>query len=621
MRQAFNSRPFIVLIVVTLMLMLPATAWLAGEPILKIAAFDSSSFPEVQVVVTASGEGGKYVAGLTEANFTLTENGQPLQVSKVTTAPDAKIPMAVALVMDTSGSMAGEPAEKARSAAVTFVQSLGPQDEAAVYAFGGKVCTTTQVIPFKTDKGAVINAVNLQLPKAEGDTPFYDAVYQAVQAVGQAQPTRKAVVALTDGEDTCSLVSPGSLIEAANRAGISIYTVALNSSSLKPDILERISRLTGGVYLSAAAPSDLEGLYKTLSDLFKQQYVLRYKSAALCDGKEQKVSLRLSWQDKTAQDEKTYSSLKGVSACRPSIQLGVAPDQVVSAAFTFTPTIETQGGGVAKVEYALDGGAWAPLMQAPYVVTTPPLLAAGQHTVSLRVHDRAQPDANVATADLPFRFEPTAAAPTQPGAAAKPAQQPLGLYLLLGLAALLLLVAVVLLRRRPAVVGPGEPDGMTMTPVTPGTPFGPVGPAVDAAVPQPAATAPFVIPGGGGLAGGVVAEAPAPDATRVLHRKPQYHAWLVGTSGTVVGKQLRLKEDGPSNIGREGTQDVVIDDPTVSRQQARIRLDGDEFYIIDMAATNPTKVNGNVVTRQLLQDGDRIQFGETTFVFKRTPRV
>jgi pSer/pThr/pTyr-binding forkhead associated (FHA) protein len=86
--------------------------------------------------------------------------------------------------------------------------------------------------------------------------------------------------------------------------------------------------------------------------------------------------------------------------------------------------------------------------------------------------------------------------------------------------------------------------------------------------------------------------------------------------GERVGQEFRLHE-GDTSIGRAGTNDIVLEDPTVSRQQAKIRLEGDEFYIYDLGATNPTRVNGRVITKQKLADGDRVEMGNTVFVFKR----
>lgn len=110
--------------------------------------------------------------------------------------------------------------------------------------------------------------------------------------------------------------------------------------------------------------------------------------------------------------------------------------------------------------------------------------------------------------------------------------------------------------------------------------------------------------------------APPLDATRTL-RPPKLHlAWLVVEKGVREGHEYHLHE-GETSIGRAGTNDIIIDDAHVSRQQAKVRLEGEKFYIYDLAATNPTRVNGEVITRQRLLDGDHVEVGKTRLVFKQ----
>jgi pSer/pThr/pTyr-binding forkhead associated (FHA) protein len=72
-----------------------------------------------------------------------------------------------------------------------------------------------------------------------------------------------------------------------------------------------------------------------------------------------------------------------------------------------------------------------------------------------------------------------------------------------------------------------------------------------------------------------------------------------------------------TTIGRAGTNDVVVDDPTVSRQQAKIKLEGKEYFLYDLATTNPCRVNGKEVKgRRRIAENDRIEMGNAVFVLK-----
>ena len=126
--------------------------------------------------------------------------------------------------------------------------------------------------------------------------------------------------------------------------------------------------------------------------------------------------------------------------------------------------------------------------------------------------------------------------------------------------------------------------------------------AVEPAVPEP---------------GFEVAEAPMePEPTRRLTVEPQPLAWLVMTKGPQAGREFRLNPD-ETTIGRAAENDIILDDLTVSRYHVKVRQEGEDFCLYDMAATNPTLVNGQVITRHLLQEGDKVEIGEMMFVFKR----
>ena len=72
------------------------------------------------------------------------------------------------------------------------------------------------------------------------------------------------------------------------------------------------------------------------------------------------------------------------------------------------------------------------------------------------------------------------------------------------------------------------------------------------------------------------------------------------------------------NLGRASDNDVVLDDPRVSRHHARIRRRGKAFYLFDLASSNGTWVNGQRFYRLLLMDGDKIRLGNSELVFRQT---
>ena len=69
-------------------------------------------------------------------------------------------------------------------------------------------------------------------------------------------------------------------------------------------------------------------------------------------------------------------------------------------------------------------------------------------------------------------------------------------------------------------------------------------------------------------------------------------------------------------IGRIPESVITLEDPNVSRNHAEIRPQGGSFVLADVGSTNGTKINGVKVSERVLQDGDEMTFGATTFRFE-----
>ncbi len=86
-------------------------------------------------------------------------------------------------------------------------------------------------------------------------------------------------------------------------------------------------------------------------------------------------------------------------------------------------------------------------------------------------------------------------------------------------------------------------------------------------------------------------------------------AWIVILNGPHAGQEYRLQKI--TDIGREKEHnDVALEDPTISRQHARIRYEKGAFVIYDLASANGVFVNGEQVSRRVLAHGDRIKLGQ-----------
>jgi len=108
------------------------------------------------------------------------------------------------------------------------------------------------------------------------------------------------------------------------------------------------------------------------------------------------------------------------------------------------------------------------------------------------------------------------------------------------------------------------------------------------------------------------------DPTRPINVEPPASAWLVVRSGARAGQQHGLSMNRPNVIGRDASRaDLIVDDPTVSREHARIRYENGQYVLYDLASTSGTFVNGVRMQRQMLYDNDRVTLGQVDLVYKR----
>jgi hypothetical protein len=122
-------------------------------------------------------------------------------------------------------------------------------------------------------------------------------------------------------------------------------------------------------------------------------------------------------------------------------------------------------------------------------------------------------------------------------------------------------------------------------------------------------------PAGGSAYGAGPATAMLPGELR--QARPHVPAVLVLLSGARAGQGF-FPLDGPETmLGRAENAHVSLPDPGISRLHARIVREGDDFVVEDLGSTNGTEVNGQLIKRRRLADGDRVRLGNSTLQFRR----
>ena len=166
---------------------------------------------------------------------------------------------------------------RVKNAVIKLIDSLGPEDAIAIYSFDRQVSMRQE---FTTDKAAAKRAV-LRL-RAEGETALFDAIAQTTQEIS-SQAGKKALVVFTDGEDNASMINAASAVARAKKLGLPLYTIAegdaIQSAPLKK-MLAELSQASGGLSYEARKSSDIEQIFKDISQDLQHLYLISYKPPA-----------------------------------------------------------------------------------------------------------------------------------------------------------------------------------------------------------------------------------------------------------------------------------------------------------------------------------------------------
>ena len=187
-------------------------------------------------------------------------------------SPTTLFHSSVALVMDYSESMSPEDTTALEEAATVFVSQMPNGNRGAIIKFSGEVSV---VQPFTDERKLLTDAIrNDYEVNSDKGTVLYDSIYETVKIMSDEQGN-KAIIVLTDGDDSDSDKSLEELIGFANRQRAAIHTIGLGEE-LNADVLKQISKATGGSSYLGADQSNLINTYKSISDELKKQYVLSY---------------------------------------------------------------------------------------------------------------------------------------------------------------------------------------------------------------------------------------------------------------------------------------------------------------------------------------------------------
>jgi Ca-activated chloride channel homolog len=226
----------------------------------------------VELYTTVTDRSGRLVRGLGVDDFEVREEGRPQKVTKFELVEN--LPLTVGITIDTSGSMASSLVE-AQRAGRAFLEHVvtRPRDRCFVVGFSGKA---SLLMPPTDDVEAC--SQGLEGLQAVGWTALHDAVVTSLYYMRELQGQR-ALVLLSDGDDTASGIAFDDALEYARRSGVVIFPVGLNVSALELEIRHKLSHLaeeTGGRTFFINNADELAGVYGEIEAELRSRYLLAY---------------------------------------------------------------------------------------------------------------------------------------------------------------------------------------------------------------------------------------------------------------------------------------------------------------------------------------------------------
>jgi Ca-activated chloride channel family protein len=261
-------------------------------------------------------DGAKYVTGLEQSDFDVFEDGVKQNLSFFS---HIQQPIALAILLDTSNSMEDKLAT-AQEAASGFVRRMKKDDVMEVIEFNSQVRIPQ---PFTNDVPALERAI--RQTSVNGSTSLYNALYVSLKelknerAKSAEEIRRQAIVVLSDGDDTSSVIEYEDVLELAKRSETAIYAIGLRQQETgRPKfkeaefVLRQLSQETGGRVFFPTTIAELPKIYEQISEELASQYSMAYSSKnAMRNGAWRRIDVRVNKPGLAARSRRGYYGPRG----------------------------------------------------------------------------------------------------------------------------------------------------------------------------------------------------------------------------------------------------------------------------------------------------------------------
>jgi Ca-activated chloride channel homolog len=266
----------------------------------------------VHVTATVTDRDGRFAGGLRKDDFSVFDNDVRQEIVQFRAE---RSPVSLGILLDTSGSMTGERLKAAQVSIDRLVSDrLDKDDELFFVEFGYSAILSQE---WTTDHRLIRRAV-ADVRQPTGDTAMYDAIALALPTAQSGQRGKKAVLLISDGNDTHSVVTLDELRERILASDVLVYAIGIDARSrsrpqhkedrLDAGRLRQITDATGGRTEVIRGARSLDAAIAQIADELSHQYSIGYSSNRPHDGKWHPIRVETSDRRLTVRARNGYTS-------------------------------------------------------------------------------------------------------------------------------------------------------------------------------------------------------------------------------------------------------------------------------------------------------------------------
>lgn len=254
----------------------------------------------VSVPVSVMNRDGQYVIDLLQRNFRVYEDGEEQTIIHFSNVDQ---PLSVVLLIDTSGSTAPF-VDQIKAAAKAFVEQLRPADTVRPIYFHGEIkpLAAEGINDRKLFEAAIDR---IEPGPSNMGTRLYDAVAFGLSAL-KPVAARKAVILITDGENTWGKATMKSTLREAEESDIVVYTVQYGDF-VPQKYLQQLAEKTGGRYFKGGEMNSIKKSFVEVAEELRRQYVLGYHPTNPARGGVRKIRVKVDRKHVAVRARKSYT--------------------------------------------------------------------------------------------------------------------------------------------------------------------------------------------------------------------------------------------------------------------------------------------------------------------------